>query len=93
MNIRKSRGRGLFIAVLLAATCATAQAQSLTADDRAAIQELSASYMKALFGCKAEEFADLFVPDTGSFASGFRGRMVGTREADSARTERAPLHR
>jgi hypothetical protein len=77
MSIRKTRCRGRFLAVLLAATCATAQAQSLTADDRTAIQELSASYMKALSGCKAEEFADLFVPDTGSFASGFRGRMVG----------------
>ena len=61
----------------LAATCATAQAHSLTADDKAAIQQLSANYMTALFGCKAEEFADLFVPDTGVFASGFRGRMVG----------------
>jgi len=77
MSILKSHGRGLFISACLAATCATAQAQSLTAEDKAAIQELSAGYMQALFGCKAEEFADLFVPDTGSFASGFRGRMVG----------------
>jgi hypothetical protein len=75
----KSNGRRLVVAVLLAATCATAQAQaqSLSADDKAAIQQLSASYMTALFGCKAEEFADLFVPDTGTFVAGFRGLMVG----------------
>ncbi len=77
MNSLKSDGRGFVVAVLLAATCATAQAQSLTADDKAAIQQLSASYMTALFGCKAEEFADLFVPDTGMFVAGFRGLMVG----------------
>ena len=77
MNLLKSNGRGLVIAAFLAATCGPAHAQSLTAADNAAIQQLSASYMQALFGCKAEEFADLFVPDTGSFASGFRGRMVG----------------
>ncbi|MEO8467492.1 MAG: nuclear transport factor 2 family protein [Gammaproteobacteria bacterium] len=77
MSISKFYDRGLVIGVLLAATCATAQAQSVTAEDKAAIQELTAGYMKALSGCKAEEFADLFVPDTGSFASSFRGRMVG----------------
>ena len=65
-----------FVAFLVAASAA-AQAQTLSADDKSAIQELSASYLKALSGCKAEEFADLFVPDTGSFASSFRGRMVG----------------
>jgi len=77
MNILQANVRGLVVGALLAATCTTAQAQSLTAADKAAIQQLSASYMTALFGCKAEEFADLFVPDTGSFASSFRGRMVG----------------
>src|SRR5262252_8684074 len=50
---------------------------ALTADDKAAIQALVTSYAKALGECRAEEFADLFVPETGSFASGFRGRMVG----------------
>jgi len=49
MNMLKSNGRALFIATVLAATCATAQAQSLTAEDKAAIQQLSASYMTALF--------------------------------------------
>ena len=36
-----------------------------------------ASYALALGGCRAEDFADLFVPETGYFASGFRGHMVG----------------
>jgi hypothetical protein len=77
MSIPGSNVRGLALAALLVATCAAAQAQSLTDADKSAIQALSASYMTALSGCKAEEFADLFVPDTGAFASGFRGRMVG----------------
>jgi hypothetical protein len=77
MNILKSNGRSLVVAALLAGACSTAQAQSVTADDKAAIQQLSASYMTALFACKADEFADLFVPDTGMFVAGFRGLMVG----------------
>jgi hypothetical protein len=47
------------------------------AEDRAAIQALMGQYSQALTGCKAAEFADLFVPQTGYFASGFRGVMVG----------------
>ena len=77
MSIPGSNVRRLAIAALLVAMGAAAQAQSLTDADKSAIQALSASYMAALSGCKAEEFADLFVPDTGAFASGFRGRMVG----------------
>jgi len=77
VSIRNPNILGRVATVLLAATCATAQAQSLSDADKTAIQALSASYMTALFGCKAEEFADLFVPGTGAFASGFRGRMVG----------------
>jgi hypothetical protein len=64
--------------ILLAGVSAVAQpATSLSADDRNAIQELMGKYAQALSGCRAAEFADLFVPSTGSFASGFRGRMVG----------------
>jgi hypothetical protein len=66
-----------FIAALFTVTCASAQAQSLSRDDKVAIQGLTTSYLAALNGCKAEEFADLFVPGTGSFSSSFRGRMVG----------------
>src|SRR5262249_39780877 len=78
MNLSTLRNWKLFAVLLVAAPAAFAQTPStLTADDQAAIQSLVASYAKALGGCHAEEFADLFVPETGSFASGFRGRMVG----------------
>jgi len=73
----QSRRFVLCVAAFLAAGSGAAQAQSLTAEDKTAIQGLSASYAQALSACKAEEFADLFVPGTGAFASGFRGRMVG----------------
>ncbi len=64
--------------VLLFSTSVFAQVPTpLTPDDRGAIQALVTGYARALAGCHAEEFADLFTPDTGSFASGFRGRMVG----------------
>jgi hypothetical protein len=67
----------LFLAILtLSATSLVAQ-PTLTDDDRTAIQSLMAKYSQALGGCRATEFADLFLPDTGVFASGFRGRMVG----------------
>jgi hypothetical protein len=36
-------------------------------------------YAQALSGCRAAEFADLFVPESGTFASGFRGVMVGRK--------------
>jgi hypothetical protein len=64
--------------VTLGFGCAIAQSgPSLSSDDRSAIQALMGQYAQALGGCRAAEFADLFVPVTGSFASGFRGRMVG----------------
>jgi hypothetical protein len=49
----------------------------LGADDRTAIQALVSQYAQALSGCRSTEFADLFVPEIGYFASGFRGKMVG----------------
>ena len=52
-------------------------AANLSTDDRNAIQALVTQYAQALSGCRAAEFADLFVPETGYFASGFRGRMAG----------------
>jgi len=51
--------------------------QTLTAQDRADIQELTARYARALGGCAAEEYADLFAPDSGYFASNIRGEVVG----------------
>jgi len=70
----------LFTALLLFAASASAGAQStetLSDEDRAAIQALMGSYARALGECRAENFADLFVPGTGYFASGFRGHIVG----------------
>jgi hypothetical protein len=51
--------------------------QSLTTQDRADIQDLSARYARTLGTCAAEEYADLFAPDTGYFASNIRGEVVG----------------
>jgi hypothetical protein len=61
---------------------APAQAQqtappSVTDRDRTEIQELVAHYARALSACAAEEYADLFAPVTGSFASSIRGEIVG----------------
>ena len=49
-------------------------------------------YAQALSRCRAEEFADLFVPETGYFASGFRGRMVGRERLIALVRERAAMH-
>src|SRR5215831_11570199 len=79
MILSTPRYMSLVAAIVLAAPSATwgQPPGSLTADDKAAIQSLVSSYAAALGQCRAEEFADLFVPQTGSFLSGFRGRMVG----------------
>ncbi len=61
----------------LASSAAAQSTTSLSADDRNAIQALMGSYARTLAECRAEDFANLFVPETGYFASGFRGRMVG----------------
>lgn len=78
--MRRSKLRHSAVVAGLMLICHATLAQApkpLTADDKAAIQSLVTSYAKALGECRAEEFADLFVPETGSFTSGFRGRMVG----------------
>src|SRR5205823_1110082 len=60
---------------------ARASAQSsvalVTDRDRAEIQDLVSQYARALSTCAAEEYADLFAPVTGSFASGLRGEIIG----------------
>ena len=69
----------LSVATLLAALASpvlSAQG-TLTPQDRAEIQELSAKYARTLGSCAAEEYADLFAPDTGYFASNIRGEVVG----------------
>jgi SnoaL-like protein len=52
-------------------------APSLTDRDRTEIQELVTHYARALSSCAAEEYADLFAPETGSFASSIRGEIIG----------------
>jgi len=66
------------IAVTSCSMCAAAQSpQSVTAQDKTEIQGLVAAYARTLGSCAANEYADLFIPVTGSFASGFRGHVVG----------------
>jgi hypothetical protein len=64
------------LAVLAAAAPASAQG-NLTPQDRVEIQDLSARYARLLGSCAAEEYADLFAPETGYFASNIRGEVVG----------------
>jgi hypothetical protein len=70
----------LTLLFVVASAAAQQPVTSLGAEDRNALQALMSRYAQALAGCRAAEFADLFVPETGYFASGFRGRMVGRGE-------------
>jgi len=71
-------GSGFLIAGLMLCRTAGAQAPAaLTPDDRTAIQALVTGYARALGACAADDFADLFAPDTGYFASGIRGQITG----------------
>jgi hypothetical protein len=66
------------IAVMLCSMSAAAESpQTVTAQDKAEIQVLVTAYARALGSCAAKDFADLFAPDAGYFASGFRGHVVG----------------
>jgi SnoaL-like domain len=66
----------LMFAVLCAVSTAGQSSQTLTAQDKTEIQALVTGYARALGGCGANEYADLFA-DTGYFASGFRGQVAG----------------
>src|SRR5262245_25118841 len=69
---------GATIAAMLCSMTSAVQApQPLTEQDKTDIQALVTGYAKALGGCAAEEYADLFAPGTGYFASGFRGQVAG----------------
>jgi hypothetical protein len=74
---------GLMAVASLAGTTSTAAqttpkgGSTLTDRDRAEIQELVTHYARALATCAAEEYAGLFAPVTGSFASSLRGEIVG----------------
>jgi hypothetical protein len=63
--------------LLAAGQTPRAAVPSLTDRDRAEIQELVSRYARALSSCAAEEYADLFAPVTGSFASTVRGEIIG----------------
>jgi hypothetical protein len=77
MKILRPATYGFLAAFFIGNSAFAQSATSLSADDRAAIQTLMGHYSQALSGCHAAEFAELFVPESGYFASGFRGRMVG----------------
>ena len=55
----------------------SAQTTVLSPEEKSDIQALVTGYARALAACNAEEYADLFAPDTGYFASGIRGQVVG----------------
>jgi len=70
----------LSISILTAGGVMTALAQSpktVTAQDKTEIQALVTAYAGTLGRCAADEYADLFAPQSGSFDSGFRGHVVG----------------
>jgi hypothetical protein len=68
---------GCALVVWLVAMASAQTPATLTTDDRTAIQGLVSSYARTLGACAAEEYADLFAPGTGYFASGIRGHIAG----------------
>src|SRR4030095_10032160 len=78
MRTLTSHRVSILVAALSLSTSIAAQAPTgLAAEDRSAIQTLATDYAPALAGCNAEQYADLFAPGTGYFASGIRGQVVG----------------
>ena len=73
----RSLGRTLTFAVTTSSLTSLAAQVSptLTDRDRAEIRALSAAYGPALFGCKGEEYADLFATPGGYFGSSSRGEV------------------
>jgi len=69
--------RSVLMALSLLVSVSAAAQQALTPQDRAEIQELSARYARSLGSCAAEDYADVFAPGTGYFASNIRGEVVG----------------
>ena len=55
----------------------TGQPATLTVQDRAEIQQLSASYARNIGTCAAEEYANLFESPDGFYESLIRGRVMG----------------
>ena len=94
MQTYSVRWRAAAAALLFATPLAAQPPAGLGIEDAAEIQSLVASYARALGECRAADFADLFAPETGYFASGFRGHMVGRERlvalVESERHCRAP---
>jgi hypothetical protein len=59
---------------LCSAVVSARQGSTLTAQDRAEIQELVARYQSALTTCASQEYASLFVPDGVFISDDFRGK-------------------
>jgi hypothetical protein len=75
MVMSMSRTVAVCVAVLVSSAVVGArQASTLTAQDRADIQELVAKYQRALSTCASEEYASLFVPDGVFISDDFRGK-------------------
>ena len=68
---------GVAVIAPLRAQTGRGTAGELTAKDRAEIQDLVTRYARALAGCAAEEYADLFAPGDGYFFSTIRGEVAG----------------
>jgi hypothetical protein len=73
---------GLSLTMVGMAAAQSKPAATLTDKDRAEIRLLSDRYVAALDGCRATEYANLFVAD-GSFISGPRGTMTGHEKLES----------
>src|SRR5262245_49214838 len=73
--------RALGVVAIVVMQCSASEGrqstQALTSQDRTDIQALVTGYARALGSCAANDYADLFAPDTGYFASGFRGQVAG----------------
>lgn len=78
MTTYKRRRRALLTCLGMLASVAFAQTPAgLEAEDQRAIQALVTDYARLLAECDAQGYADLFVPGSGYFASGFRGHIAG----------------
>lgn len=69
--------KALMMLLMFFLSAGTQAQRVLTEQDRTEIQGLVTGYAKALGNCAANDYADLFAPDRGYFASGFRGHVTG----------------
>ncbi|HVZ20485.1 MAG TPA: nuclear transport factor 2 family protein [Vicinamibacterales bacterium] len=70
-------GAGVLLMLALTPAPGMAAPPALSDQDQADIQELVAHYGRALGGCAAEEWADLYAAPDGSFSSSSRGHVAG----------------